>query len=442
MRGWPKGLVTQVALGVSLGITVMWLLTIAGTALAVRHELDELMDAALQETAARLLPLALLEVQDRPQQGTARIDTFSQEDDFLSYVVRDGQGAIQLHSQNAVLADFDGQLADGVSDTATLRVFQLRDAQTGFRIEVAEPHAERREAVMETVRAMILPLFILVPLLGLGIVTFIRRALAPVNRFHDEITRRDGMDMRPVALGDLPPEIASIAEAVNGLLDRLRRTLEAERSFTANSAHELRTPIAACLAQTQRLLAETQDPRIAERAAQIEAQLRRLARVAEKLMHLARAEGGAVASDAPQDLLPILAHVVREFRATRDGQRLRLDLPDGDGACLARIDPDAFGILARNLIENALTHGTPGTPVEVSMTPNATLRVVNAGPVVPPETLARLTRRFTRGDTRTEGSGLGLAIADSIARGVGGQLELLSPAPGRPDGFQATFHPQ
>jgi len=90
----------------------------------------------------------------------------------------------------------------------------------------------------------------------------------------------------------------------------------------------------------------------------------------------------------------------------------------------------------RNLIENALKYGAPDQPVEVSLTDQALLRVVNGGPPVPEPVLQRLTERFVRGNSDTSGSGLGLAIAKTIAQGVNATIRLVSPATGRQDGFE------
>lgn len=125
-----------------------------------------------------------------------------------------------------------------------------------------------------------------------------------------------------------------MADAVNHLLERLRKALEAERSFTANSAHELRTPLAATLAQIQRLRREAPEGPLRVRAAKIEHALRELARLSEKLMQLAKAEGGGLLSEAPQDLIPLLAHGVDEWNRS-SGQRIRLQLR-ARAACIAR----------------------------------------------------------------------------------------------------------
>jgi two-component system OmpR family sensor kinase len=173
------------------------------------------------------------------------------------------------------------------------------------------------------------------------------------------------------------------------------------------------------------------------RAAKIEASLQALARLSEKLMQLAKAEGGGLLSEVPQDLIPLLAHVVDECNHAA-GQRIHLVLPAARSV-LSAIDPDAFAILLRNLIENAMKYGAPDQPIEVSLSNQALLRVVNAGLVVPEPVLKRLTERFVRGDngdSGASGSGLGLAIALTIAQGVKATMTLVSPATGKQDGFE------
>jgi two-component system OmpR family sensor kinase len=262
--------------------------------------------------------------------------------------------------------------------------------------------------------------------------------MRPIRAFRDAIAMRGSGDLASVSAGDLPTEIEPVAGAVNALLDRLRRALEAEHSFTANAAHELRTPVAAALAQTQRLIAETSEGAAGDRARDIEAALKRLARLLEKLMQLARAEGGRLRAERAMDIAPVLGMVVDEMRKGAGGTgRIEVRMPEGE--VLSVMDPDAFAILARNLIENAQRHGTPDEPVRIVLMRDGELCVTNGCPPVPPETLSRLFRRFERGQTAADGFGLGLAIADAIARGSGARLVLHSPASGRTDGFEAVL---
>src|SRR5690606_6722629 len=190
------------------------------------------------------------------------------------------------------------------------------------------------------------------------------------------------------------------------------------------------------LAQVQRLRHDAPDGPLQDRAVQIETSLKELSRLAEKLMQLAKAEGGGVLSEVPQDVADLLSHVVQDLqRAT--SVSIELSLPV-NGHVLCLIDPDAFAILCRNLIENALKHGAPDCAIEVRLSEHARLTVINAGTIVPAAELAQLTNYFVRGGRRTEGFGLGLAIVSTIADGVGAEMKLASPATDRTDGFEAS----
>lgn len=435
----PHSIRRQLAIGLSGSIALLWLVAILGAGLVVRHEIDQVFDSALQETAERILPLAILELIDRDDDGTSqRIARITEHEEYLEYVVRDAAGRVLLQSHDADLLTFHPTFSDGFYTAQDHRVF-VRSAVSGnYRIELAEPLAHRRSAVLETTLALLAPIFLLVPVSLFVVLWLVRRGLRPVDALRQEVTLRDGAHLQAVTTENLPAEVLPIARAITQLLDRLHRTLEAERSFTANSAHELRTPIAASLAQTQRLIAEAPAGPLQDRARQIETQLHRLARLSEKLMQLARAEGGGVLAETAQDLSPVLAFLAEEFRRAGGADRLHLALPE-QGCTPSRLDPDAFGILARNLIENALRHGDPAQPVRVLMDPDGTLHVANGGAVIARDRLAQLTTPFARGVTAAEGSGLGLAIAAAIAKGAKATLTLQSPASGRADGFEAIL---
>ncbi|MFA7431819.1 MAG: HAMP domain-containing sensor histidine kinase, partial [Rhodospirillaceae bacterium] len=179
------------------------------------------------------------------------------------------------------------------------------------------------------------------------------------------------------------------------------------------------------------------DPTAGARAADIERTLKRLTRLAERLMQLARAEGGQLRLDRASDLRPVARIVVEDIARTGSPGRIKLTL--SETSVMSDLDPDTFGILCRNLVENAVRHGAEGTPVEVTLTSDGQLTVSNEGPALPPETLERLTARFERAGASTDGSGLGLAIVAAIADRVESPLVLKSPRSGASFGFEATF---
>jgi len=435
---WPGSLQARLALGLSLGLAIVWLVTAGATTTVLRGEMNEVFDSALEETAQRILPLAVLDILGREELGISqRIATLRQHEEFFTYIVRDDKGHVLLRSHGAEDTVFPPFAGMGFRQTATHRLYYDAALQGTITIAVAEPLSHRAEVAGEALTGLALPLIVVIPLSLLGVLIIVRLSLRPVRRFSDALARRGARDLSAVGKGSLPNEIAPVVEAVNKLLDRLRGALEAESSFTANAAHELRTPVAAALAQTQRLIAECSDPVVGERAGEIETALKRLARLSEKLMQLARAEGGRLRRETTTDIRPVVRMVVSDFERVAGAGRIRAELP-GEPV-LSDIDLDALAILARNLIENGLRHGTGDAPIQVNLTASGALRVINDGPPLPPETLARLTARFERGQARSEGSGLGLSIVQAIADGAQATLTLHSPALGRADGFEALF---
>ncbi|HYR25685.1 MAG TPA: ATP-binding protein [Aquabacterium sp.] len=434
----PRSL--QRRLGLSLGalLTVLWLGAASVTAVLVRHAMEEVFDSALQETAQRILPLAVADVLGREEEGiTQRLAEIREHDEFLTYAVRDAQGRTLLLSHDADPAIFPSWSGVGFSQSGTHRFYSEEALQGSIRLTVAEPLAHRTVVGREIQMGLGLPLLIFLPVALLAIVLAARASLVPLRRFRERLAARGARDLSLVPVDELPAEVAPVADTLNGLLGRLAAAFEAERSFAANAAHELRTPLAGAIAQAQRLQAETSDPAAKARAADIEMTLKRLTRLSERLMQLARAEGGRLRLDQASDLRPVARIVTDELARMTDPGRMVLVLPPDP--VVSDLDPDVFAILYRNLVENALRHGAAGAPIQVSLTREGVLTVANEGPVVPSEALSRLVDRFERAGAHTDGSGLGLAIVHAIAQRIGSALVLKSPRPGQASGFEASL---
>lgn len=422
----------------TLGVTLLWLLGVIASGVVARHEMNEVFDSALEETAQRILPLAVTDILNREgDPSLERALALKEHNEYLTYLVRDKSGKLLLQSHDADPKIFGAIPREGFSDTLTHRIYGESAISETLYIEVAEPLDHRREAVLDTSLALLLPLIFLIPISLVGVWWVIKRSLRRVVQLQQSIEVRGGGDLSPVVVGRLPEEFEPIMISVNRLLERLRRALEAERSFTANSAHELRTPLATALAKLQRLKTETQNAGVKARASEIEESLHTLSKLSEKLLELAKAEGGSALSEQANNLVPILRMVASDYDHQAPG-RLLLNLPDDDVTSL--LDLDAFAILVRNLIENALRHGADDQPVNISLTDDGILRVVNRGEVVSPEKLALLRNRFVRSNTNAVGSGIGLAIVEAIASGAGITLNLRSPASGQSDGFEAELN--
>lgn len=434
----PRSLQARLGLFLGLGLTLLWIATATVTAVNLRHEMDEVFDSALQETAQRLLPLAVQEIVGRDDDGvTQRLGAVREHSEFFTYIVRDAQGRILLQSHSADPKVFPAYDGAGFRQTPTHRIFNEDALQGSVRISVAEPLEHRAEVARSIEMGLGLPLLAVIPLALLAIALTVRASFASVRRFRDVLGARDARDLSPVPADDIPLEMTPVAATLNDLLTRLKGSFDAERSFAANAAHELRTPLAGAIAQAQRLQSETQDKAASARAADIETTLKRLTRFSERLMQLARAEGGRLRLDQTSDLRTIAKIIVDE--AARASPKGRIDLTLAQNPVLSDLDPDALGILLRNLIENAIRHGAETAPIDISLSQNGTLSVANAGPVVPPQKLKTLTSRFERAGLNTTGSGLGLAIVAAIAERIGSELVIASPRRGKKDGFEVRI---
>jgi two-component system OmpR family sensor kinase len=428
-----------------VGLTLLWLAGVLGSGIVLKRLIDTSSDDELRESATVLLSLirytddllitaaVLGESKALPDSGTTLVR--------FAYQVRDGSGRVLLRSHNATADLLQVPLVEGVVDAGEWRVVTLADPAHNRYLQVADPLAERREALVAALLWLTVPLAALLAFAAFIVFRASRSLVRQVQRTATAVSRQD-----PQALGLLPldgvvTEMRPAVEATNRLLARLAEALEAERSFTYNSAHEIRTPIAGALAQAQLLASMAEGSALKPQADAVVTALSRLARLAERLLALARAEGAETLADDWVDLGTIVRLTVEEFERN---PRLRGWRIVAEASTVGvRADLDGIGLAVRNLVENALVHGTGGKVVRVvskRVGNGAMLAVIDEGPGAPGVDLSSLIKRFARGAGAVGGgAGLGLSIVDTLARRMGAHLVLLSPAEGQRAGFEARL---
>ncbi|TPW33373.1 two-component sensor histidine kinase [Martelella alba] len=438
----PMSLQLRLALVIGAAVTVLWLIAAAYTAHRLGHELEEAFDDNLQLTAWRMLPLAahaLREHEGRNGNGNgnrdADIGRFRDDDESVAYIVRDRYGNIVLHSGDVARSIFPPLSSPGFSQDKHYRFYSDISLNSAYSITVAEPLDHRDTTKRVMLLGLLFPLLIVIPFSLAAIALALRNGFKPLRGLQQGLAHRNARDLSPLPEKDLPSELRPVTTAMNQLFERLRAAFEAERAFTANAAHELRTPVAGAIAQAQRLQTEASETRSIERAHEIETTLKRLMRMSEKLMQLARAEGGRLRLETQSDLSPVLKIIVSDFE--RAGET-RLVLQQPSSGVQSDLDPDIFAILCRNLIENAQRYGAADRPITIVLEKDGTLVVANEGPSLSNEDTERLTRRFERGVMDAKGSGLGLAIVRSITDRASGAITITSPLTGGKSGVEIT----
>ncbi|MGY3609781.1 MULTISPECIES: ATP-binding protein [unclassified Bradyrhizobium] len=418
----------------------LWLLGSVAAGTLTIFEVHERLDDAIEEVAQRLVP-ATYDATQQPQamQQMAKRLVATMDPRALAYQIVGPAGEIVMRSENAPAVPFPVPRQAGFHDIPQYRVYSQPAAVDGYFIQVAEPAMHRSESLRRAVALTVGPLLLFLPLSWFLIRWAVFQSMRSLERLRSEIGRRDGSNLSQIPDMGLPTELASMLAAVNRLLERLERALATERQFAANSAHELRTPIAAVLAQMQLLSAQLAGTQHAERAARIVSQIKGLSGLAEKLLQLSRAGAGIGMLRERIDMLTVVQVLVDEFRRREDvGARLVVtaECPD---EFIVQGEIDVLGITLRNLIENAVRYGAPEEPIEIVIGRDRQIRLLNGGAVIPAETLETLKKPFVRGSSVGAGGGLGLAIVDSVMKQIGGSLTLISPVMGRSAGFEARL---
>jgi two-component system sensor histidine kinase QseC len=417
----------------TVALLVVWLGAAVLTWLDASEEVGELLDSHLAQAAA-LLVLQQTHIEDGDEDDVGDTVTLHKYAPKVAFQVFHN-GKLVMRSSNAGEARLS-QVRSGFdtvtqADGARWRVFAAHGAERDIQVYVGEQARSRSDILWAVLRGMLLPLLLALPLLALLMWWAVRTALAPIRRLSDALAGRAAQALEPVVVPDVPLEMQPLVIALNDLLLRIERMVASERRFTADAAHELRTPIAAIRAQAQVAMGAGADAVQRLHALQFTlAGCDRAAHLVDQLLVLARLEAGGRAQRHDVDGTANLAAVARQIAADlapaalARGQVLALDVPPELGARSAVPGNDLLvGMLLRNLLDNALRYSPDGAQVLVqiqSVPQGLQLRVQDSGPGLQEADLQRLGERFFRvlGSTQP-GSGLGWSIVRRIAQSLG-----------------------
>ncbi len=423
-----------------LWIGGVWLVSVLVVAWYVDREINYNFDNELVEVSHRMFDIAVDELDRRQGENMSTRPLIAPtplfRDAAVVYQLVDASERVLLRSAETPPGTFDVPVAAGFANLEEWRVYTVRHPSRSLFLQVADPQSERRNALNRTLYGLLLLLGAMLPLLALLLSRITREELQVLQRLAGEIGRRNGTDLRPIALPDLPRELSLVGDHVNRLLERLEQSLDVERALAANAAHELRTPLAAARLRLQTALDHGLSRTDIEAAL---AALQSLSHRAEKLLQLSRAESGASLSREPVDLVQLAATVAQEFwQEPRTLGRLDLTVPENEPASRVLGDFDALAIALRNLVENALRYAG-NARVQIEATADGQLVVRDAGRGVNDVELRTLQLRHVRHNAERTGYGLGLSIVSTIVAKHDAKLVLSSPPGGAVSGFEARI---
>lgn len=419
------------------GLAVVWAAMLGAGYHEITRQVGQLADLRLQQGARTLLALdlkRLARVADSDEDRSARIRHGETADHMqpLMFQVWSRTGVLQLASDDAPAAPFDSSegYATRAADGRSWRSFSVYDEHHGYWLVVLEPLAVRERPVREVAEQVGEVAFFALPVLMLLVWVGVRTGLSPLDRMSRAIGTRDAGNLDRIQLDKVPNEAAPLVEALNALLARLSRSLDRERAFTADAAHELRTPLAAIRVQAEVALNAQDDASRRRALAQVIAAVDRASHLAQQLLTLARLEHGGALKQETVDLAALAAECMARRANDATARGIDIELEAGH-ECRLQGDPATLGILIDNLLDNAIKYGVEGSHVRVSVQrvdDAVELTVADDGPGIGETDPTRLHDRFFRGEgVSATGSGLGLSIVERIAAAHAGAV---SAAPG------------
>ncbi len=401
--------------------------------------IDQSLTQSVRSLARQVKPVGSGLLVDFPRAAQDVLE--ADPDDRVSYMVSSPPGQFLLGNQRLPQPDtLPAAQGEPLLYTATLDGKPMRFVamdvsygETGapqtLRVQVAKGLAVQQRIAGELVADMLAPLLALGVLLSLAVYGGIQRGLTPLTRLTAQLENRSVNALSPIGATQAPGEVHALVQAINGLLGEVARSVQQEKRFLNDAAHQLRTPLAGLISQVELAQRQTSDPALAQRLAKVHTGAERSAHLVHQLLTLARTESQV--RREPLDLAALARDVAREWtpRALAAGMDLGYE---GDEHLHIQGDALQLREALSNLIDNALRYTPRGSSITLCVHPGgdgARLAVEDNGPGLSADDLNHVFQRFWRASERPGGCGLGLAIVQEIAHRHGGEATVQSLQP-------------
>ena len=426
-------------------LLLLWPMSIAITYLVAKSIANQPFDHALEDSVT-VLTQQVKEVDGKLVKrlpGSARDVLRADDVDSIYFQIAD-QAGIYLDGDRDLPRPADAERFPSGSilfrnDTmhgSQVRVafsfIALKDDDDSHRalVQVAETLDKRALLANEIIKGVILPQFIILPIV-LALVWFaLARGLSPLAQLQERIRARPSDDLSPIEPGQVPEEITPLVGSLNEMLARLSLSIDMQKRFIADAAHQMKTPLAGMRMQSELALRQTDQGEIRRSLEQLAKSSEAATRLVNQLLALARAENQPHHGTAFQPLVlaDLARRVVQDWVPASFTHRIDLGFEQTEQLCPISGNPLMLRELLSNLIDNALRYTPAGGSVTVRVRADdehAILEVEDTGPGIPPAERGRVFERFYRIlGSNVDGSGLGLAIVREIARQHGSDIDV------------------
>lgn len=418
----------QLKLSFTLSLTILVVAIVAGafSFLSAFDEAHELQDDVLRQVA-QLMDRQRLS----PAQPTTDVLPKDVDEESRVIVQRLGEANTSEASVDAggTLA-LPTTLADGLHTLEvggeSFRVL-VKTTAVGERIAVAQEAGFRNEIARDGALRSVMPFLILVPVLLLIVADLVRKMFRPIADLSKEIDLRAEQELHPIEDRHLPVEVRPFAVAINRLLSRVSQSMESQRRFVADAAHELRSPLTALSLQAERLADAEMSGLALERLTVLRQGIERGRSLLDQLLTLAKAQSAADSPKSPISVQAIYRRVLEDLMPLAEAKQIDIGVEGTQDAEILASELDMVAVV-KNLVDNAIRYTPEGGRVDISVVileAKAELCVQDSGPGIPLAERDRVFDPFYRilGSEQI-GSGLGLSIVQTIANRIGAEIRL------------------
>ena len=409
------------------GLLALWLATALASAAVALHEINEIADSQMSQLARSLMQVpqaAAGSTADLPPAGGA-------ESSNNGFAIWDKHGTLLLADRYGREIPF--QTASGFHNNraawqgSAWRYLYLHDEHSGRTVAVSQRLKERLSTLTNALWVQLALTFLSLPLLLWLIARGIRRGLTPLDLLAGELAARNAQSLQPVS-EQVPAETLPLVQSLNALLARVAESLAREQRFTADAAHELRSPLAALKVQAEVLAMSSDEAEQQHHLGNIHESIDRANRLTEQLLTLAHLDPMQALRDAQPIDWQRSAHQALQsvnLQAREKRVQLKLECACGFGQVFPPLGNEVLlQLMLRNLLDNAIRYSPPNSHVTLTLAANG-LSVCDEGPGIAAEHLPRIRERFYRPPGQSQqGSGLGLSIVERIADLHGLRLDL------------------
>ncbi|WP_052130769.1 ATP-binding protein [Erwinia typographi] len=445
MDGIKKRLKESVQLRLSFGLcSAIMLVAILTGSIAFFSALDEaheLQDSSLSQIA-ELAQNGVVAVSNANLIGPPLHD--ERESRIIVHFMFSPQRLAQGPMKNFTLS---WSLAEGFHTLHTnghqYRVL-VRQIDAGTKVAVAQRSSVQDEVAMAGALRTLLPFFILVPVLLFMVADLVKKIFRPIRQLSVAVHNRDEQDTTPLETENLPREIVPFIHAINRLLERVSLSVEAQRRFVADAAHELRSPLTALSLQAERLSAAELPEDSRMRVRRMREGMQRMKNLLEQLLSLARAQSAARHSaeeDQPVVVSQIVRQAIADLLPLAEKKHLDLGMLE-DSEVAVFCQPLELFTVIKNLIDNAIRYTPEFGRIDLQIIASqhrVVVEIEDTGPGIAAEKRQRVFDAFYRIEGSGEsGSGLGLSIVRTLLDRMQGEI-LLAAAGRSPSGLNVKI---